>query len=151
MQSSPTRNVEVVKCMTGIKAWYSRKTQDPRRNWMPLNNHLAEIMAPYFPIVSFQKWVLANTRAKWTPRSCLPDLLLSKLRLEEKESVVIYFFRGIMHFFTSNEDVRQPRLVKCFVKHLCLLRLFRSHYFFVCSWKIQDPWSETNVRLYCRN
>lgn len=46
---------------------------------------ISEIMAPYFPTVSFEKWVLANTGAKWWPRSCLLGLLLlSKLRFEER-------------------------------------------------------------------
>lgn len=75
---------------------------------------ISEIMAPYFPTVSFEKWVLANTGAKWTPRSCLLGLLLSKLRFEGEELVVIYFFRGIMHFFTSNEDVRQTPLLNLY-------------------------------------
>lgn len=86
---------------------------------------ISEIMAPYFPTVSFEKWVLANTRAKWTPRSCLP--VFCYLNYVSGERSRGYLFLPRHHAFHIRTRRRHP--TKPAVESL--LRLFRRRCFFV--------------------
>lgn len=117
-------NVGVVNCTVNIK------TRDPCKTACKIHAviechwiTISEIMAPYFPTVSFEKWVLANTGAKWAPRSCLP--VFCYLNYVSRERNRGYLFLPRHHAFR----IRRRHPTKPAVESL--LRLFRPRCFFV--------------------
>lgn len=122
MQSSLTRNIGRLSARSASKHDIPVK----RKIHAVIECHwitISEIMAPYFPTVSFEKWVLANTGAKWTPRSCLP--VFCYLNYVSRERNRGYLFLPRHHAFR----IRRRRPTNPAVESL--LRLFRPRCFFV--------------------